>query len=353
MTQHGANKGLIFFIIFSCTAISFVLWQWQITKAQIKETEIAVTVAPPENTKKEKTPAQTVKAIYLTAYSAGNSKKMESIIDLVNKTELNAVVIDIKDYSGLVLYDTQVELANKLGLKDVRIKNLPELIKQLHDQKIYVIARQTVFQDPILAEKRPEWALKNKNGALWRDNMRLAWVDMSNTYVWRYNMSIAQEAAQLGFDEINFDYVRFPSDGHYRNQEMSKENIWTSLDLFGLTMEHTDDLGVGQRIIDAVDEVDYISPMMYPSHYYPGHLNFSNPADHPQEIIAYGIKKGLPFFEGRRAKFRPWLQAFNLGAQYDATKIRAQIDEVEKNSPDGWMLWNASNKYTTAGLKLE
>lgn len=367
------NKRLLFFIFLSCLALGVIFWQWSITKTQIKETEAVFAQTINEN-QKQKPPQQTVKGVYLTAYSAGNSKKIDSIINLIEKTELNAVIIDIKDYSGLVLYDTQVELAKKLGLKDVRIKNLPELIQKLHKKNIYVIARQTVFQDPVLAEKRPEWALKNKTNQIWRDRMNLAWVDMSNKYVWAYNLQIAQEAASLGFDEINFDYIRFPSDGNIKNivyntpqsksevmadffkflnQEMTDAPVWVSVDLFGLTMEHTDDLGIGQKIVDAVDQVDYICPMMYPSHYFPGHLNFTNPADHPQEIIAYGLEKGLPRFENKRAKLRPWLQAFNMGAVYDAEKIRLQIDEVEKKSSDGWMLWNASNNYTTAGLKLE
>ncbi|HPV70412.1 MAG TPA: putative glycoside hydrolase [Candidatus Magasanikbacteria bacterium] len=373
MIKEKYNKRLLFFIFLSCLALGVIFWQWSITKTQIKETESVFAQTINED-QKQKPPQQTVKAIYLTAYSAGNSKKIDSIIDLIEKTELNAVVIDIKDYSGLVLYDTQVELAKKLGLKDIRIKNLPDLIQKLHEKNIYVIARQTVFQDPVLAEKRPEWALKNKTGQIWRDRMNLAWVDMSNKYVWAYNLQIAQEATDLGFDEINFDYIRFPSDGNIKNivyntpkskfevmadffkflnQEMTDAPVWLSVDLFGLTMEHTDDLGIGQRIVDAVDQVDYICPMMYPSHYFPGHLNFNNPADHPQEIIAHGLEKGLPWFENKRAKLRPWLQAFNMGAVYDAEKIRLQIDEVEKKSSDGWMLWNASNNYTTAGLKLE
>src|SRR3989339_607570 len=217
MKRQKRNTRLIFFVIFSFLAISLVLWQWHVTSAEIKKTEFLTVVTPTEKETKTKPPEQAVKAIYLTAYSAGNPKKIEEMIDLVNKTELNAVVIDIKDYSGLVLYNTKVGLANKLGLKDVRIKNLPDLIKKLHDKKIYVIARQTLFQDPILAEKRPEWALKDKNGKIWRDKMGLSWVDMTNKYVWTYNLQIAKEMADLGFDEINFDYIRFPSDGQIKN----------------------------------------------------------------------------------------------------------------------------------------
>lgn len=195
--------------------------------------------------------------------------------------------------------------------------------------------------------------------------------------MWNYNIAIAKEVIGLGFDEINFDYVRFPSDGNIKTMrfssllntkretmaefydalgfELKDEPAWISVDLFGLTMEATStfDLNIGQRIVDAVDHVDYISPMMYPSHYPPGHLKFANPAEHPGEVFAYGIKLGIPKFEGKRAEFRPWIQAFNLGAVYDAAKIRAQIDEIEKAPNAGWLMWNASNRYTPAGLKSE
>jgi hypothetical protein len=318
-----------------------------------------------------------IKAVYLTAYSAGNHKKITEIIDLINKTELNAVVIDTKDYSGKVLYDSDVPLVNELGLEDYRITKLEELIDVLHEYDIYVIARQTVFQDPILARKKPEFALKNKWGGLWYDYKGLAWVDPSNTDVWDYNVEIAKEAIKFGFDEVNFDYVRFPSDGNmssiaynngekkkyevmadffdYLDEHLSPASIKISLDMFGFVMEKygEDDMSIGQRLEDALDEVDAIAPMMYPSHYPSGHLGLANPAAYPALVIENGMEKGAPRFENKRAKLRPWLQAFNLGAVYDANKIRAQIDMVEKYSSAGWMLWNAANRYTTAGLKLE
>ncbi len=336
----------------------------------------------------EKSALVKVKGLYLTAYSAGNPKKIDEIIDLINKTELNAVVIDIKDYSGVILYDSQIKIVNDLKTDEKRLGDVTSLIKKLHAKNIYVIARQTVFQDPILAEKKPEWAIKNKSGGLWRDNKGLAWVDASKKEVWSYNVAIAKEAIGLGFDEINFDYVRFPSDGdmsqavyssqrrvsmdgtrhdsveskkfmvmqkfyHFLNIKLQDEPAWISLDMFGLVMEKhgEDDMGIGQRLADAVNEVDYISPMMYPSHYPSGHLGLTNPADYPATVFEHGMKLGVPNFVGKRAKVRPWIQAFNLGAVYDADKIRAQIGEIEKY-PDnaGWLMWNASNRYTSAGL---
>ncbi|OIO18263.1 MAG: hypothetical protein AUJ23_04060 [Candidatus Magasanikbacteria bacterium CG1_02_32_51] len=324
---------------------------------------------------KTKPEKQIVKGLYLTAYSAGSPAKVDSIIDLIDRTELNAVVVDIKDYSGLVLYDSQIPLVKEFDLKDNRLGDVQALVQKFHDNNIYVIARQTVFQDPILAQKKPELALKSKAGGLWRDNKGLAWVDASKEDVWQYNLDIAREAVAFGFDEINFDYVRFPSDGNmsllvydnddkekyevmhdffvFLNENLGDAPVYISLDFFGFAMERHDGMGIGQRLEDAVDEVDYICPMMYPSHYPVGHLGFANPADHPAEVIANGMEKGIEYFVDNKAEVRPWIQDFNLGAVYGATKIRAQIDMVEKYSNAGWLLWNAANRYSSDGLRLE
>ena len=316
-----------------------------------------------------------IKGIYLTAYSAGSDKKMAEIIDLINRTELNAVVIDIKDYGGEVLYDSNIAAVNEFGLEDNRIGDMKKLVAELHRHNIYVIARQTVFQDPILAEYKPEWALKNKRGGIWRDYKGLAWVNAANKDVWDYNIEIAKEAAAFGFDEINFDYVRFPSDGNmadlvyddgrekyevmkdffqHLNIGLSGGSFLISLDMFGFVMEKEgeDDMNIGQRLADALDEADAVCPMMYPSHYPSGHLGLANPADYPALVLKNGLEMGAPKFVGKRARLRPWIQAFNLGAVYDANKIRAQIDEVEKYTDGGWLLWNAANRYTEAGLKV-
>lgn len=324
---------------------------------------------------KKKPEPVVAKAVYLTAYSAASAKKRAEIINLIAQTELNAVVIDIKDYSGKVLYDSNLLVVNELKTDEDRLGDVRKIIQEFHDAGIYVIARQTVFQDPVLAERKPDWAVKSTHGGLWRDRNGLAWVDASNDAVWRYNIAIAREAIRLGFDEINFDYVRFPSDGNLAtmsfahldrpkyevmgdfyatlSRELSHEPAYISLDMFGFVMERTgtNDLAIGQRLADAVDQVDYIAPMMYPSHYPSGHLGFSNPAAHPGPVIAYGMKLGMPHFEGKRAQVRPWIQAFNMGATYGAAEIRAQIDEIEKYPNAGWLLWNASNRYSAAGLR--
>lgn len=313
-----------------------------------------------------------VKGVYLTAYSAGSSRKVQEIISLIERTELNAVVIDIKDYSGYLLYNSQVPLALQADVVDNRLGDVRALIELLHEHDIYVIARQTVFQDPALAAYKPEWAITRQGGGLWRDYKGLSWVDPTREDVWQYNVDIAKEAIMLGFDEINFDYVRYPSDGpirlavysssrektdnmamffSYLSEQLQHEPAYISLDLFGFVMERHDGMQIGQRLEDAVDTVDYISPMMYPSHYPSGHLGLSNPAAHPYAVIDHGMEAGIPYFVDTRAQVRPWIQAFHLGAEYGATNIRAQIDALEQYPNAGWLLWNAANRYTDAGLR--
>lgn len=370
----------LYFILFlgaACFGALGISWQWSETVFAIEMpflSEPQVRRAGESAPSRKKPEHQTVKAVYLTAYSAGSPKKLADILDLIERTELNAVVVDIKDYSGYVLYDSSVPLVERLGTKSVRIRDLAALVSVLHERGVYAIARQTVFQDPVLAEKKPEWAFHRKGGGLWRDRKGLAWVNPANGEVWHYNLAIAKEAIRAGFDEINFDYVRFPSDGNmatvaythgnrekhdvmrdfyaFMSEELADWPALLSLDMFGLVMERHDGMSIGQRLEDAADYADYIAPMMYPSHYAIGHLGFQNPAEHPGEVFANGMKKGLPHVEGKRARIRPWIQAFNLGAVYDGAKIRAQIDEIEKTGDAGWMMWNAANRYTDAGLKL-
>jgi len=313
-----------------------------------------------------------VKGIYLTAYSASRTDWIKRLIEKIKEGgEINTVVIDIKDSSGFVLYDSQIEMINRMKLKKVILKDVKTVVKQFHDANIYVIARQTVFQDPILSKLNPKLAIKNKKGGTWYNYKGLAFADPQNKEVWEYNIKIAKEATSLGFDEINFDYVRYPSDGSISQIDFNipagktKSDIMNSffkylsdqltpttkisLDLFGLTMDSINtkyDLGIGQRLLDTLDYFDYSCPMMYPSHYSKNYLGYSNPAAHPGPVIAYGIKKASPYFQNKRAKLRPWLQAFNLGATYDKTMIKAEINAVENTrSTEGWILWNARNYY--------
>ncbi|MBT4850086.1 hypothetical protein HON36_04495 [Candidatus Parcubacteria bacterium] len=311
-----------------------------------------------------------VRAIYLTAYSAGRDDFRKSIIEKASAGKINSVVIDIKDYTGNILYDSQVPAVIEVDAVTSRM-DIEQVISDFHEADIYVIARQTVFQDPALASSRPDLAFKTWNGNNWLDYKGLAWLDPNKQEVWQYNLDIALEAIELGFDEINFDYMRYPSDGNMGNLNYNMPEGKTrtdvmkgffkflsdnltgkakiSIDTFGLVMDHTDDeydLNIGQRLTDAADYFDYVCPMMYPSHYPLQYLGYTNSAEHPGEVIAYGLKISASALDGKRAKIRPWLQAFHMRAVYDQTKIEAQETAVEKASAtEGWLLWNARNYY--------
>jgi len=375
-----------------------------------------------ESQKKEFfTPPEKIKAVYLTSWSAASKSKINYIIDLAKKTEINAVVIDIKDYSGYVGYELNSEIASKpkeYGAERIRIRDIDKLIENLHKQGIYVIGRITVFQDPVLAYARPDLAIynklffKEKNNTFsslfssfffWLDNLKLAWVDPASPEVWDYNISIAKDALSRGFDEINFDYVRFPSDGNLRNmgfpfwdgetprhlivKEFFKKmrenlpNAVLSVDLFGLSTVNRDDLGVGQVIEDAYEYFDYICPMVYPSHYASGFLGYNKPAQYPYQVVFYSMKNAYErlkfFYENkknfldsekeknlgenqpklRRSYLRPWLQDFSLAVKYDEGMVRAEIqgviDALPENEYKGFMLWSPANIYTKEALELE
>ncbi len=328
-------------------------------------------------------PPEIIKAVYLTSWSAASPEKLNYIIGLADKTEINAVVIDIKDYSGYVAYDINLESVKKYETKEVRIKKINSLIKKLHDKNIYVIARTTVFQDPALGKTRPDLAISSRaKKSLWTDNNGLSWTDPASKEVWDYNIAIAKDAASRGFDEINFDYIRFPSDGnlndmdfpfwdekipmseilrrffeYLRNQTLG---IKISADLFGLSTVQSDDLGIGQIIENAYAYFDYVAPMVYPSHYASGFLNYKNPADYPYEVVKYSMESAarkLKNYENASgpiihvSKLRPWLQDFDLGADYDSKMVKAQIRAVE--DLNGWMLWNPKNIYTIEALEVE
>lgn len=338
----------------------------------------------PENEEDSDTDIQTIKAIYLTSWSASKNSFIDYLINIAKTTEINAVVIDVKDFSGYVGYDTAVPEVEKYGAEQRRISNIDFLIEKLHAEDIYVIARITVFQDPILARARPDLAIHSKTDvdSLWLDNSGLAWIDPAAKESWDYNIAIARDAVNHGFDEINFDYVRFPSGGDlkdmsfsfwdekvpkhliirqffkYLREELSDVKI--SIDLFGLSTVSSTDLGVGQVIEDAFEYSDYVSPMIYPSHYADGFIGYQNPSEYPYEVVKYSLEGALKKLmvyrqsEETNVQLRPWLQDFDLGATYDVEMVRAQIKAVYDALGDdfnGFMIWSSSNFYTIEALE--
>ncbi len=318
-----------------------------------------------------------VRGIYINALVASKPEALEKRLQLVDRTELNAVVIDLKDSTGHVYYDTRVALAHEIGA--VRpILDPRELVNRLKTRGIYTIARIVVFEDPILAEAHPEWAIRDRiTGQPWRTWNGVAWVNAYREEVWRYNVALAVEAAEFGFDEIQFDYIRFPTDGPLPRADYgvshTAENRTTAIknflqtayeallptqaylaaDIFGLTMWELADSGIGQNLEVVAEHVDYVCPMLYPSHFWAGSLGFDVPNDHPYEVIRWSLENGLKRVPAVKQKFRPWLQDFSYGPgkPYGQEEVRAQIRAVYDAGLDSWMLWNADSVYQEGALE--
>ncbi len=329
---------------------------------------------------------QKVKGIYLTGYTFSNKKRRTDLINLVKKTELNSVVIDLKDPAGKLMFLPISEKIKDWPLSAVALSrnDYQAILAELQDENIYTIARITTFQDPTAVKIFPTMALKNKSNNIWSDYKGVTWLDMTNKQVWQLITEQAKEAALIGYDEVQFDYIRFPSDGNikqikyynfpadqkrheaiteffkYLKSEFSDLPIPISIDPFGLTYQRRNDpdydLNIGQRLADAAPYFNFISPMVYPSHYPSGFLSFINPADHPYEVVSKALMEGNLILETVTtsiASTRPWLQDFDLGADYNASMIRAQIKAADENQASGWLLWNARNVYTAGALKNE
>jgi hypothetical protein len=317
------------------------------------------------------------RALYLSLFGIGASALRDPALRLLDETELNAVVIDVKGDRGLVSYRSAVPLAAAIGAQDiVIIKDVDELLAGLKQKGIYTIARVVVFKDNPLAQGRPALAVKTREGRLWRDREDLAWTDPFRREVRDYNIALAVEAARHGFDEIQFDYVRFPDAPGLAYAEPATEesrvravegflaearrrlvpyNVFLAADIFGYVCWNPGDTGIGQTLETLAAHVDYLSPMLYPSGYQLGIPGYRNPVEHPYEIVALTLARarertGLP-----PVRFRPWLQAFGDYAfdrrPFRAAEIRAQISAAEAFGANGWMLWNPQNVYSRDGLK--
>lgn len=307
---------------------------------------------------------QEVKAIYITSQTAKRTERMAELKQLIKTTELNAAVINTKEPFGARLDD-----------------DLGKLVSDLHKDGVWVIARHVVFQDDDLAERHPEFSLKRTSGVNWKDKGGHGWVDPANQDVWQYNLDLAQQALRLGFDEINLDYIRFPTDGDLKNiiypswdKVKPKEEVlrdflrWfkhglvavnpqakLSIDVYGETFLRDFAGTTGQRILSLAPEVDVVAPMVYPSHYRSGNFGFANPAAEPYGIVHGTLLKGQPLFiNAPNTLVRPWLQDFNLGAVYTPAMVREQMQATEDAGyKNGWMLWNPKNVYSESALLNE
>lgn len=367
-----------------------------------------------------------VRGIYVTGPMAGTSN-MDRLIDLVDRTELNALVIDVKNDEGWVVCDMDAALVEEIGSVKRYVKDMPALVQKCKEKGIYLIARIVAFKDPLLAKTRPEWCLHNADGGVFRDKSGLAWVNPYEKQVWDYLLSVAEGAVGLGFDEVQFDYIRFSTDrgmkqvdfgpqaenrestdvitefAAYVAEPLHAMGAAVSADVYGVVIDsRVDQQIVGQDYFELAQHLDYLSPMVYPSHYGPYNYNIPVPDAQPYDTVLAAMLASKRELAGRnrmqeagqisgngvsdndvldggrgddasvtamraeeaaalepaagvRAKVRPWLQDFTASwvkghIKYGPEQIREQIQAVYDAGYEEWILWNAANRYTEGGL---
>ncbi len=349
-----------------------------------------------------------VKGIYMSQCVVGTPSIRDSLVKFVDTSALNAVVIDIKDYTGTIGFATESPLLESASLLTCGARDMKEFVAALHEKGIYVIGRITVFQDPHYSSLHADQAVQSKStGRPWKDHKGLNFVDVSSRPFWDYIITLSKEAVALGFDELNYDYIRYPSDGpmddalyknpnrsealeqffKYLHEEMDPTGVALSADLFGMAASNTDDLGIGQQLERALPYFDYVMPMVYPSHYPDGFNGYGDPNDYPYEIIKYAMDKAVarttgvetsvrtlsgkaivetivvpatataatttkevatgrytkPAFDAQ--KIRPWLQDFDYGKDYLPRDILAQTQATYDAGLTSWIFWDPANKY--------
>lgn len=360
-------------------------------EAAVKETTVEETSGEDTqetvNAKPVKPPVK-VKGVYVSEYVAGTPDLMDAIIDNIDKTEINAVVIDVKDDNGRISYAMDSPLVTEYGSVKKFIPDMDGLMAKLKEHHIYTIARVVAFRDPYLAEKRPDLSLKLADGTTYRDNKGLAWINPYKKETWDYLVEVGTQAHKTGFDEVQFDYIRFSTEKgihdviyddadtqgrsktdiisefvDYAYQKLSEEGVYVAADVFGAIIGGgVDSDNVGQSYGDMAKHLDYICPMIYPSHYENGNFGIEYPDTQPYDTISAALQKSkedLKSHEGEsshQATVRPWLQDFTATwldhhIPYGEKEVRQQIQAVYDAGYDEWLLWSAANKYNWGALK--
>jgi hypothetical protein len=314
-----------------------------------------------------------VRALYVNRFAAQSAKRMRQLIRIADETEINALVIDMKDEFGLNFKTQNPEFARNAGAAGV-VRNLPALLDTLRAHKILPIARLVVFKDSVTARVHPEWTIRRQDNSVWRDKKGIAWVNPYHHELWNYNIGVAEELAKMGFGEIQFDYIRFPepypslpkqvfpdSKGVSKpdllaqflteaNARFDKLGVRTTADIFGLVTTVGGPLEVGQWWEKISPHVDVVLPMVYPSHYPRGDLGLAVPNAEPYKVLTIALTRARQRDQKLGIKkpehIRPWLQAFTLGKPpYGPAEIEAQKKGTYDSGYDGWVLWNPGSKY--------
>lgn len=318
-----------------------------------------------------------IHGLYLNAWAAGSPRKLQKLLGVADRTEINTFVIDVKE-GGFVSYRSGIPLVKQAGGDQDYIRNIRGVLAQLKAHGVYPIARIVCFKDPTLARAKSEWAIRRKDGSLWKDNDGNLWVDAYNRNVWDYNIAIAKEALDLGFGEVQWDYVRFPdvlpnlratqvfpdANGRsrmdairefivYSKQQLAAYGVPVTADVFGATVSADDDMGIGQKWERLVDVADVLLPMVYPSHFFRGDYDMENPNAHPYRTVYTAMQYALSRSKvAHPAAIRPWLQDFTMGRPpYGAAEVREQIRAVYASGLHEWILWNPGSNYTFSALR--
>jgi len=318
------------------------------------------------------------KALYLSVYGIGSNALRMQALNLIEASELNAIVIDLKSERGMIAYPSSIPLAARVGGQSlITVKDLAAEVRQLHERGIYTIARIVVFSDDRLARAEPELAVHCPSGKIYSDRLHLAWTDPFDSEVRKYNIAVAVEAAKAGFDEVQLDYVRFPDmpglayaepntranrihavDSFLKDvrRALVPYNVFLAVDIFGYVSWNLNDTEIGQQLEGLPEIVDYISPMLYPSGFQFGIPGYHDPVQHPYEIVYLSLERAQQRTGVSPVRFRPWLQAFRDYAfdrrPFGAKEVKEQITAAERFGADGWMLWNPRNVYSENGLSL-
>lgn len=316
-----------------------------------------------------------VRAIYISSWVAGTPSLRNKLISFIDASKINAVVIDIKDSTGIISFPVEGDsLITSYDTDSERIKDITSLLEELHKENIYIIGRLTTFQDPLLAKKQPQFAFKRlDNGEVWTDRKGLSFINPNNKDAWEYLARVAEYSYFIGFDEINFDYIRYPSDGNIDNinyaipegesrasmmkkfyifmdNRLREKAIPISADIFGLVTSAEDDIGIGQVFEDILPHFDYVAPMVYPSHYSTGFFGYNNPNAYPYEVVHAAMESAIVRAKAMGEspqKLRTWIQDFSLGTpSYGVNEVKKQIQATYDVGLDSYMVWDPKNKYT-------
>lgn len=323
-----------------------------------------------------------VKGIYLTTNTAASGSAVDRLLEGIDKTELNAMVIDILNDDGIISFEMHSPLIDEVGASRNRIRDIRAFMEKLKAHDVYAIARIVSFRNPFLAEIKPEWLNHNADGTVFVDRSGDTWINPYNRDAWEYIAEVAEQCADAGFDEIQFDYVRFCTEKGMNNVVYSAEetkgisktkiitefvrflsdrladkNVFISTDVFGTIIgSYVDTVSVGQDYPVMSGAVDYMCPMIYPSHYSSGNFGLSNPDSDPYAAILGACNASrkdlqLEYTEGvHQAIVRPWLQGFTASylssyIEYGPEEIRKEIQAVYDAGYDEWLIWNASSIY--------